>query len=217
MAGCSGDLVQSGGYIKLHEGYALGLLAATLGGWEVGVHPIQFDHFTPATVPGKKKKWKKRTGPKVEPSSFLEEVLPGSRNDSLFAEARKAAYARWSSFKGAPVEQWMDWCEEYALDQNRRFPVPLPERQVCSTAASIATWVSDNYESSTLDHSPAAQSRHAVKRWHGNARQWTLDQLARRNREINIDYDNGVSVADLAEHWGLSKRHVYRLLPDISV
>lgn len=63
------------------------------------------------------------------------------------------------------------------------------------------------------DTSPAAQQRRAVKRWHGNARKWTLIvAIPRRNRRIVHHALDGGSVRVIALVMGLSKSHVHRIL-----
>ena len=127
-----------------------------------------------------------------------------------FAYATKAA---WTS----DVSGVSDGVAAVALQQNERFPAPLPAEEVRWTAVSVATWTWEHYQGfNPYDHSSEAQRRRIVKRWHGNARAWTLDQVERRNRDIVQDYANGVAVTDLAEHWGISRRRVYQILSDIS-
>lgn len=224
VGGCSGDLIQDGGYIALHGDDGLYRLAGALLTWKAA--PIQLDLFSP-TEPQRATRRPEEAEKaavtvsegEIVASAVLESVQPGARNNSLFDVVRHFAYARkanWTSH----VSDFAARVTAFALQQNERFPVPLPAKEVRWTAVSVATWTWEHYQGkgkSPYDHRAEAQRRRTIKRWHGNARQWTLDQVERRNREIVQGYANGVAVADLAEHWGLSGRHVYRILRDTSV
>ncbi|MCY4354738.1 MAG: primase C-terminal domain-containing protein [Truepera sp.] len=67
----------------------------------------------------------------------LETVEVGHRNIALFDEVRFWAYGQP---RGRDLEEWLYSVETYALLQNERFPQPLPEAEVLSTAYSVSTW-----------------------------------------------------------------------------
>ncbi len=66
------------------------------------------------------------------------------------------------------------------------------------------------------DTSPAAQQRRAVKRWHGNARTWTLTvTIPRRNRKLVAMALDGCSVRFASMLSGMSKSHVHRIISKV--
>ena len=183
MGSTSGDLIGTG-YVKLH-GDGLEVLAAAI---EHRVPaPLQLDLFLRKHPPPPGRKTSSSTKTKaVKPSPFLEEVQPGARKVSLFECVRYWAYAQRM---GDDVDAWVERCKAWAVQQRQRFPdtTGFPEAEAEALGYYVGVWTWEHREVWTghaFDHSPEAQRRAAVKRWHGNARPWTLEQLDERNRAI---------------------------------
>ena len=201
LAGCAGDLIQDGGYIALH-GDGLYRLADALLTWKAA--PIQLDLFGALRATRRPEKAVTTLQEIVTPA-ILEAVQPGARNNSLFDVVRYYAYSTKTTWTTSHVGEFTDRVEVFALQQNERFPAPLPANEVRWTAVSVATWTWDNYQGfNPYDHTPKAQRRRAVKRWHGNGRRWTLDQVERRNQHIVRDALAGWSLRVLAGRYGFS-------------
>ena len=185
MGSTSGDLIGTG-YVKLH-GDGLEDLADAIE-YRVPA-PLQLDLFLrkhpppgsrrrKAPPPGREKS---TTGSKaVEPSPFLEEVQPGARWVSLFDAVRFWAYAQ---HPGDCLDAWVKRCQEWARLQRQRFPdtTGFPEAEALEVGYYVAVWSWEHRRDAprrhAFDHSSEAQRRRIVKRHHGNARAWTLEQL----------------------------------------
>ena len=66
----------------------------------------------------------------------LDRVWPGARHNIHFDQVRWWAYAQ---ARGDDLRAWLARVESYALRQNERFPVPVPEVDALATARSVAT------------------------------------------------------------------------------
>lgn len=216
----SGDLIQGPrAYVRLYEDGAEKLAGAVLSGRAAPIQEELFDLSEVTEAEVVPEAW----APRPRRSPVLEEVRPGGRNDSLFDAVRFWAYAQ---DMGRDLGGWKRRCRVRALEENERFPFPLPEREVCRTVAlSVATWTWSRPERtrfSPYDHGSEAQRRRAVKRHHGNAREWTLRHLRERDEYIRLQVRGirrkGASRAErkavveaLAERFGLSASQVRRI------
>ena len=174
--------------------------------------PLQLHLFTGTTTAGRGKSTTE--GKAVEPSTFLEEVQPGARWDSLFEAVRFWAYAQ---HPGDCLDAWVKRCQKWARLQRHRFPNPtgFPEAEAARCGKKVAVWTWEHRDAPrrhAFDHSPEAQRRVAVKRWHGNARPWTLEQLDERNRAIVKAVTGGRSYRAVALAFGLSRSQVARIV-----
>ena len=216
MGTASGDLIGTG-YVKLH-GDGLEVLAESI---EHRVPaPLQTDLFLRKhPPPGSRKRKappppgreKLTTGSKAVPSAFLEEVQPGARWVSLFDAVRFWSYAQRL---GDDRDAWVKRCKAWAVQERQRFPdtTGFPEAEAREVGYYVAVWTWKHREevwtTPTFDHSPEAQRRRIVKRWHGNARGWTLEQLDERNRRIVAAVAGGRSIREVAKAFGLSRSTV---------
>ena len=209
MGTASGDLIGTG-YVKLH-GDGLEVLAESI---EHRVPaPLQPDLFLTALPPDPPES--SSTFVPVAWSPFLEEVQPGAREVSLFHAVRFWAYAQRMD---DDVDAWVKRCKAWAVQQRQRFPnlVNFPRAEAEAIGYYVGVWTWEHREVWTAhnyDHSPEAQQRRAVKRWHGNARVWTLAALDQRNRRIVEAVTVGLrSYREVAKSFGLSCSQVARIV-----
>ena len=202
MGSTSGDLIGTG-YVKLH-GDGLAVLADAIE-YRVPA-PLQPDLFLTA-LPPEPPESSTAFAP-VRWSAFLEEVEPGAREVSLFHAVRFWAYAQRM---GDDLDAWVKRCRVWAVLQRQRFPnlTGFPEAEALEVGYYVAVWSWEHRREIRrkhhFDHSPEAQRRRIVKRWHGNARPWTLEQLDERNRAIVEAVTVGLrSYREVAKAFGLS-------------
>ena len=86
----------------------------------------------------------------------LEHVLEGARQKALFSVLSRWAFAYRQQNKVG--SDWPARVLTEALDQNARFPDPLPPAEVASTARSVASFRGVGM----FDHSPKTQARRGV-------------------------------------------------------
>ena len=120
----------------------------------------------------------------------------GRRFDRAFKEEAVRFWA-YRQDKGKDLGIWLNRVEAFALEQNRRFPIPLEVNDVCSTAYSISTWTWSG--GGPLDHSPATQRRRGVKS--GKVRRRAV---ADRDRAIVAGVLSGEPMRAVAREYGLA-------------
>ena len=116
------------------------------------------------------------------PAPDLERVRKGRRNIALFDAVRFWAYAAVRGY--ALYEAWVRAVEIRTLAENRRFPEPLTERHVLTTAYSIAVWTWTAYRS-------------------GYGRGWTMEQRRRggENKARRVRYDKRQRDVEIVRRW----------------
>ena len=106
---------------------------------------------------------------------------------------------------------------EIAFRENRRFPEPLFDAEVLDMAWRISSWVANrgnHLRHPFYDHTPEAQRRRGVKRWHGDATRETFEYLAWRDALILDLAEDDWRQVDIAAHphVGLSQPRVAQIL-----
>ena len=151
---CSGDLRGASGYLVMHEPRGPELLLEALERRVEGANPFPvelLEHELGRSARGK-------AGANQDRSLELplEHVFEPGRADALFSVLSRWAYAHRQQNKvGA---DWPARVLTEALDQNARFPDPLPPAEVASTARSVASFRGVGM----FDHSPKTQARRGV-------------------------------------------------------
>ena len=141
--GCRGDIRGAKGYLVLHAD-GCERLAEALDHRVPGTRPFPRDLFdlglgdpavASAPVPTRRDPLPVRAGAVVDLQ--LDRVWPGARHTAHFNQVRWWAYAQT---RGNDLRAWLVRVESYALRQNERFPVPVPEVDARATARSVATF-----------------------------------------------------------------------------
>ena len=202
--GASGEVRSARGFLVLH-GNAPERLATALE--RPGRFPFPADLFEAAGVrlgvqhaPIEQGPAIVARRPRVLP--MLEVVAEGARNSSLFDVVRWHAYAQ---DRGTVLADWYEAVHAYAVEQNERFPDPLPAREVAKLDYNVASWTWSGH--GAVDHSPAAQRRRGVKL--GKLRRAAV---ADRDRQIVQDRGAGMSLRALGRKHGLSAPSVHYIL-----
>ncbi len=203
LADASGDLIQGPrAYVRLHHDGHERLAEAIVDRTPA---PLQYELFRATAHVESSVGTPRLSAREAKPSPFLEQVLPGARNVSLFDAVRFWAYTQ---VRGKCLDAWVARCKTWAASENRRFPIPLPDSEATSVGYSVATWTSSR---PLLDRGSLAQRRRIVKRWHGRGDQRALEWLEARNEAIREAVAGGRSCRVVAADFGLSVRHVRRI------
>lgn len=212
-----GDYRGRNGYLKLHPGSGVEVVLVSalnlerqLGFWTPELEAVIFPPKQP-----KPKKTIATESPQsaatdasstVAPMQYekgtpLEQVLPGGRDTALFTEVVSwldANHRRYLS-EDAMIKD----CIAFALRENARFPIPLPESQAREKAyyKAVSWW---NYEPRWT---PEQQRNGGLKR--GLMRR---QANAARDAEIKGLRAGGMPVKALARRYGLTREAVHKIL-----
>ena len=198
--GCRGDIRGAKGYLVLHAD-GCERLAEALDHRVPGTRPFPRDLFdvglgdpavASAPVPTRRDPLPVREGPVVD--LHLERVWPGARHNAHFDQVRWWAYAQT---RGDDLRAWCARVESYALRQNERFPVPVPETDARATARSVSSWVASG--GGSFDHGYVAQSRRGTAS--GKVRRYLMRD---RDRFIVARLDAGESLRSVAMAFGVA-------------
>ena len=198
--GCRGDVRGAKGYLVLHED-GCERLADALSRRVPGARPFPRDLFdlglgdpaiALAPVPTRRDPLPVREGPVVD--LHLERVYPGARHTAHFNQVRWWSYAQT---RGNDLRAWLARVESYALRQNERFPVPVPETDARATARGVAGWVWSG--GGSFDHGCLAQSRRGQAS--GKVRRYLTRD---RDRWIVARLDAGESQRAVARVFGVA-------------
>ena len=199
--GCRGDIRGAKGYLVLHAD-GCERLADALARRVPGARPFPRDLFdlglgdpagASAPVPTLRGPLPVRAGAVVD--LHLDRVWPGARHNAHFDQVRWWAYAQ---ARGDDLRAWCARVESYALRQNERFPVPVPEADARATARSVATWVWSG--GGSFDHGYVAQARRGTAS--GKVRRYLTRE---RDRWIVARLDAGESQRSVARAFGVNR------------
>ena len=200
--GCKGEIRGASGYLILWAGAAVVLADALENPNKAARFPASLFEAAGEPEPARAFKADLHTWTARGELLELETVHPGARNTSLFNAVRFWAYRQ---SKGQDLEAWLNRVQAFALEQNRRFPIPLEVNEVCSTAYSISTWAWSG--GGPIDHSPAAQRRRGVKS--GKVRRRAV---ADRDRAIVAGVLAGESMRAVGGRYGLDHEAVRHIV-----
>ena len=204
--GCRGDIRGAKGYLVLHED-GCERLAEALDHRVPGTRPFPRDLFDlglgdPAVASAPVPTLKRGPLPVRDAGAVvdlpLDRVWPGARHNTHFDQVRWWAYAQ---ARGDDLRAWLARVESYALRQNERFPVPVPEVDALATARSVATWVWSG--GGSFDHGYVAQARRGTAS--GKVRRYLTRE---RDRWIVARLDAGESQRSVARAFGVDHRTV---------
>lgn len=203
LAGCSGEVRGSRGYLILHGEAAQRIARADFEGEDLpGWFPANLWEAAGVALP-------KLASAPYQPSAEaagvwsakaaealdgLSAVLPGVRNNSLFNAIRFYAYGQHNR---PNIEHWRAHITDYALNANARLSEPLGSLEVLRTAWSVASWCWNG--GGPMDHSPAAQRRRGKKS--GKVRRAKVKPRDRRILELSAE---GKKQREIAEAMGIS-------------
>ena len=110
------------------------------------------------------------------------------------------------------LEAWNRRVRAYALEQNRRFPEPLDEREVVHTAYSISTWCwsgggAKSHYPRYFRHDSRNQSKRGIKS--GKVRR---ARNAERDSAIVVAVESGQSMRAVAREWGINEKMVRHVM-----
>ena len=208
--GCYGDLVEASGYVMLHRD-GLQVLAealphrkaAPLGQLDLFLNSSRRERFRKAEVD--------TVRVVVPPGTILEEVPRGARWNALWDAVRFWAYPQ---SMGDARDAWMARVRDFAEASNARLPCPMgthprddakDRKAVGLLTALIGGWTWDNMSGggSRYDHTPEAQRRRGLKRWHDRGGEDVVAAVRNRNRIMVEEALAGSSTREIAGRYGL--------------
>ena len=206
----AGDVRSAKGFLRLYPGGPEKLADALARGGD-WADSFPADLFAAAGVDapleaktGKPQVYKTKVPKNLTP---LEQAHVGIRNNTLFDHTRFWAYL---TPKPATLDEWKEDVFVQAMSFNTRIPLLLGEAEVAKLAWSVTSWTWSG--GGPLDHSPMAQRRRAVKRWHGDAKPETLAFIEARDAAILDMIRDGHSQVATARFFKLARCAVQNVI-----
>ncbi|MCY4186880.1 MAG: hypothetical protein OXD30_00160 [Bryobacterales bacterium] len=213
--GCSGDIRSAKGFLRLYDGGAQ-RLAGALKTTDLDHCRFPADLFAAAGLPPMTrvrtkapKTWRCKT-----PADIVrpEDAREGNRHICVFDRLRFWAY---SADKGDCLDAWTKRVCNEALKIHQRIPVIAGQRDYSQKEALMTAWAVASWTWSgggPFDHSPAAQRRRILKRWHGHGTTKGEAAIADRTAAIWRLHDEGRGQVSIGDAVGCSTSTVCRTL-----
>lgn len=141
-------------------------------------------------------------------------VVGIGRNCTLFESGRKWAYKQVLKFRVLGDRQGFNGAVKEALLYMNDFPTPLPSSEVAQIAKSIAKWTWNTYTKQWTDGEFSKIQAYRASRGKGVPR---YRSTAENRAEAVLMVSGGISLREVAEHFGVGKSSVERWVKTASV